>query len=283
MTLTIPTRDLPDGVRIPVLGFGTYKIEPTRTRRCVEAALSVGLRHIDTAQMYGNESGVGQALASSGIDRAELFITTKLNNGNHAPKRARDSFARSLDDLGLDYVDLFLIHWPLPTRYGGDFVSTWETLLELCDDGLARAVGVSNFQIPHLERIIAATGRPPAVNQIEAHPYFANNVVRQWCRDHEIVTEAWSPLGRGVVLTDPAVIAIADRLGRTPAQVVLRWAIERGDIVFPKSTSPERIRENTRVFDFELDTQARTRLDELDQGENGRQGSHPDTMDIIDR
>lgn len=276
--MTIPNVTLSNGATMPQLGFGTFLVAPIDARQAVSAALEAGYRHIDTAQMYHNELPVGQALAESGIPREEIFLTTKLDNGNHRPDDARRSFEASLQALQTDYVDLFLIHWPMPGAYGGDFPATWEVLQEFQADGRARNVGVSNFQIHHLEKL-AEVGLPtPAVNQIEAHPWFANNELREYNAAHGIITQAWSPLGRGQLLADPAIVAVADRLGRTPAQVVLRWAIERGDVVFPKTLSPQRMKENFAIFDFSLDAEATAAIDSLDRGEEGRRGSHPDRM-----
>ncbi len=282
-TPAVPRVPLRDGGSIPQFGFGTYKVDPADATAAVKIALEVGIRHIDTAQMYHNEAEVGRGIAESGVPRKDIFLTTKLNNGNHVPDDARRSFDQSLRDLGTDYVDLFLIHWPLPTRYGGDFPATGRVLTEFLDDGRARHIGVSNFQVAHLLRLIDEVGVVPEVNQIEAHPYLANNQVRAFGATHGIVTEAWSPLARGAVLDDPVVLKVAKEAGRTPAQVVLRWAIERGDVVFPKSVHPERIRENFDVFDFQLTPEWTAALNGLDRGEDGRQGSHPDTMDIIGR
>ena len=279
--LSIPTLELSTGYQIPQFGFGTYKIPAEECVDAVKYALDLGIRHIDTAQMYHNEAEVGRAIEESGIPREEIFLTTKLNNDKHLPEDARKSFQQSLEDLRTDYVDLFLIHWPLPTRYDGDFVQTWRTLLEFQFDEKARTVGVSNFQIHHLDRLIAETGVTPAVNQVEIQPHFANNELRAFHQEHGIVTEAWSPLARGRVLGEEKVAAAAKRLGKTPAQVVLRWGIERGDVLFPKSVHPDRIKENLDIFDFQLDEQAKADLDSLDMGEQGRSGSHPDTMDIL--
>lgn len=279
--LPIPTLELSSGYQIPQFGFGTYKISAEDCVDAVKYALDLGIRHIDTAQMYHNEAEVGRAIEESGIPREEIFLTTKLNNDKHLPEDARRSFAQSLEDLRTDYVDLFLIHWPLPTLYGGDFVQTWRTLLEFEQQGRARTVGVSNFQIPHLERLLKETWVMPAVNQVEIHPHFANNPLRAFHREHNILTEAWSPLARGTIFGDEKVISAAKRLGKTPAQVVLRWGIERGDVLFPKSVTPERIKENLDIFDFQLDEQAKADLDSLDKGEAGRSGSHPDTMDRL--
>jgi 2,5-diketo-D-gluconate reductase A len=277
----IPTIELNDGTSIPQLGFGVFQIPPAETARATEAALEAGYRHIDTAEMYGNERGVGEAVRAAGLNRDEVYITSKLNNGFHEPDVARREFARTLETLGMDHVDLFLIHWPLPTLYGGDFVSTWRTLEEFKADGRARSIGVSNFQVEHLERLAAETDTVPAVNQIEAHPYLRNDAVRTYGESHGIATEAWSPIAKGQVMDDPVIGAIADEVGRTPAQVTLRWHIQRGSIVFPKSTSPARIKENMQLFDFELSADQMARIDALDQGEAGRTGPHPDTMSWV--
>jgi 2,5-diketo-D-gluconate reductase A len=238
----------------------------------------VGYRHIDTAEMYRNERGVGEAVRASGLDRAEVFITSKLNNGYHRPEDARRAFETTLSELGFDYVDLFLIHWPLPTLYGGDFVSTWETLEDFRAEGRARSIGVSNFQVEHLRRLASATQVTPAVNQIELHPYLLNDQVRAYDESHNIATQAWSPIAQGAVLDDPVIAAIAARLERSPAQVVLRWHIERGHIVFPKSATPARIRENFELFDFRLEAGDIAKINALDKGEAGRTGPHPDTF-----
>jgi 2,5-diketo-D-gluconate reductase A len=249
---SIPNVTLNNGQAIPQLGFGVFLIEPKNTAAAVTAALEAGYRHIDTAEMYRNEAEVGEAIAASGLDRSEVFVTSKLNNDAHEPDAAREAFDVTLKALGVDYVDLFLIHWPLPMRYGGDFVSTWKTLEEFYREGRARSIGVSNFQPQHLRRLHGETDIIPAVNQIEAHPYLTQDDVRAFCAQHQIAVEAWSPLGKGTVLDDPVVGRIAERTGKTPAQVVLRWHIQRGDIVFPKSVTPDRIRENIDIFDFEL-------------------------------
>jgi 2,5-diketo-D-gluconate reductase A len=277
----VPTIELSSGAGIPQLGFGVFQIEPNETAGAVKTALDIGYRHIDTAEMYQNEEGVGQGVRDSGLDRADVFVTSKLNNGFHEPDAARRAFDETLSKLGFDYVDLFLIHWPLPTLYGADFVSTWQTLEEFRRDGRARSIGVSNFQVAHLERLARETDTVPAVNQIEAHPYFVNEEVRAYGAEHGIVTEAWSPIAQGKVLDDPVVTQIAEATGKSPAQVVLRWHIQRGDVVFPKSVTPKRIEENFALFDFELSDHDVDALTALDKGEDGRTGPNPDTFDYV--
>ncbi|SPM30925.1 aldo/keto reductase [Mycobacterium terramassiliense] len=277
----VPTIELNDGVSIPQLGFGVFQIKPEETAAAVKRALEIGYRHIDTAEMYGNEKEVAQGIRDAGLDRSEVFVTSKLNNGFHKPDDARRAFDTTLEALQSDYVDLFLIHWPLPTLYGGDFVSTWKVLEEFAKDGRARSIGVSNFQTAHLERLAAETETVPAVNQIEVHPYFGNEQVRTYGRDHGIVTEAWSPIAQGKVLGDPEINRIADARGKSPAQVVLRWHIQRGDVVFPKSVTPERIQANFELFDFELDDSDMAAISALDKGEAGRRGPNPDKFDYV--
>jgi 2,5-diketo-D-gluconate reductase A len=278
---TVPIIELSDGHQIPQLGFGVFQIAPEETAVAVSTALEVGYRHIDTAEMYGNEREVGDAIRSSGLDRAEIYVTSKLNNGFHSPDDARQAFDQTLAELGFDYVDLFLIHWPLPTLYDGDFVSTWKALEEFKHEGRARSIGVSNFQIAHLRRLAAEADVVPAVNQIELHPYLLNDKVRTYDEEHQIATEAWSPIAQGGVLDDPLIMAIAERLGKSPAQVVLRWHIERGNIVFPKSTTPARIRENFELFNFRLDSDDIAKIDGLDKGETGRTGPNPEKFAYI--
>src|SRR5215211_1045217 len=277
-TSTLGTIRLNDGSTIPQLGFGVFQIPPEDTADAVREALEVGYRHIDTAEIYGNEAGVGEAVRSSGLDRADVFVTSKLSNAAHRPDDARRAFDDTLEALGFDYIDLFLIHWPLPTLYDGDFGSTWRTLEEFQRDGRARSIGVSNFQVAHLERLAAHSDVAPAVNQIELHPYFRNQEVDAYGRAHGIATEAWAPIAQGNILDDRAIGDIAGELGRSPAQVVLRWHIQRGNIVFPKSVTPARMRENFEVFDFELGPDEMEEISELDQGEGGRTGPHPDTF-----
>jgi 2,5-diketo-D-gluconate reductase A len=278
---TVPNLTLNDGRSIPQLGFGVFQIEPEDTAKATRLALETGYRHIDTAEMYDNEREVGQGIRDSGISRDEIWVTTKLNNGFHRPDDARKAFDESLEKLGLDHVDLFLIHWPLPTRYDGDYVSTWQTLIEFQKEGRAKSIGVSNFQPDHLDRLAKETDVVPAVNQIEVHPYFTNDTARAYGRDHGIATEAWSPIAQGKVLDDSTISEIAERVGKTTAQVVLRWHIQRDNIVFPKSVTESRVKDNFDIFDFELTDDDLTALDELDKGEDGRTGPNPDTFDYI--
>ncbi|MGB3258049.1 MAG: aldo/keto reductase [Ornithinimicrobium sp.] len=279
--MTVPTLDLHDGTAIPQLGFGVFQVPAEDTKATVLSAFEAGYRHIDTAQMYQNEQGVGEAIAESGLARDEIYVTTKLNNGFHRPDDARRSLDQSLQRLGLDRVDLFLIHWPLPTRYDGDYVSTWQTLVELRDEGKTISAGVSNFQPDHLDRIVSETGVAPVVNQIEVHPYFANEAVREASHRHTALVEAWSPIAQGAVLDDPVLTGVAQELDRTAAQVALRWHVQRGDIVFPKSVNAKRMQQNFEIFDFELSNEQMRTINGLDRGEDGRRGPNPDEMDII--
>ena len=279
--MTVPTITLNNQTTIPQLGFGVFQVPPAQTADTVTKALGVGYRHIDTAEMYGNEQEVGEAIKASGIARDDLYITSKLNNGYHRPDDARRAFAETLDKLGLEQIDLFLIHWPLPTQYDGDYVSTWQTLAEFVGDGRARSIGVSNFQPAHLDRIVAETGVVPAVNQIEVHPYFTNEDARAASIRHGIEVESWSPIAQGKVLDDPVIGTIAAAHGKTPSQVTLRWHIERGDVVFPKSMHEERMRENFDIFDFALTPDEVAAISGLDRGEAGRTGPNPDTFDWI--
>jgi len=273
---SVPSIALNDGNAIPQLGFGVFQIKPDQTAGAVRDALEVGYRHIDTAAMYRNEKEVGQGIRDAGLDRGEVFVTSKLDNGYHRPDDARRAFEGTLSALGSDYVDLFLIHWPLPTLYDGDFVSTWIVLEEFAKEGRARSIGVSNFQPAHLASLAEKSQTVPAVNQIEVHPYFGNEQVRAYNREHHIATEAWAPIAQGKVLDDAAITGIADARGKTPAQVVLRWHIQRGDIVFPKSVHRERMRSN-----FDIDSDEMNTVTGLDRGESGRSGPHPNEFDYI--
>ena len=275
----VPDIMLNNGNSIPQFGFGVFQIPPDDTFDAVTTALRAGYRHIDTAEMYGNERQVGEAIAKSGLARDEVFVTSKLSNACHRPDDARKAFDGTLEAIGSDYIDLFLIHWPLPTRYDGDYVSTWRALEEFYRDGRARSIGVSNFQPHHLRRLHEESEITPAVNQIEVHPYLAQDDVRGFCAEHQIAIEGWSPLAEGAVLGDPTIDSIARRYGKTPAQVVLRWHIERGDIVFPKSVTPGRIRENIDIFDFELSGEDVEAITALNRDE--RTGPDPDKFDFI--
>jgi 2,5-diketo-D-gluconate reductase A len=272
-----PDITLNNGVTIPQLGFGVFQIPPDQTKDATALALEVGYRHIDTAEMYGNEAGVGEAVRASGIDRAEIFVTSKLNNGAHGHDDALAAFAETLSTLDIGYVDLFLVHWPLPTV--SDYVETWKAMEEIYASGKARAVGVSNFQTTHLNRLAAECTVVPAVNQIEVHPYLTNETVRAYGAEHGIATEAWSPIAQGGVLEDPAIVTIAERVGRTPAQVTLRWHVQRGDIIFPKSVTESRVRENFALFDFELTDADIASISALNKDE--RTGPDPDVFDRV--
>ncbi|WP_406142055.1 aldo/keto reductase [Streptomyces sp. NBC_01089] len=273
----VPTISLNNGVQIPQLGFGVFQIEPADTRAATLAALETGYRHIDTAEMYGNEKEVGEAVRDSGLAREDVFVTSKLNNGFHAHDDALKAFDRTLAELRFDYLDLFLIHWPLPDV--GDFVETWRAMEEIYRSGRAKAIGVSNFQPHHVRRLLQETEIVPAVNQIEVHPYLAQDEVRAFGAGHRIATEAWSPIAQGKVLDDPTITGIARRVGRTPAQVTLRWHIQRNDIVFPKSVTRSRVEENFALFDFELTEADMAAITGLDRGE--RTGPDPDTFNYV--
>lgn len=273
-TTPVPYRDLNDGNRLPQLGFGVFQVPEPDTAEAVGHALGAGYRSIDTAAAYGNEAGVRDGLLSSGLEREDVFITTKLRNRDHGRDRVPHAFEQSLERLGGDYVDLYLIHWPIPRK--DLYLETWEAMCALKGDGRVRSIGVSNFQIEHLERIIDATGVVPAVNQIELHPRLQQAELRRFHEEHEIATEAWSPLGKGMFLDDPTIEEIAAAHSRTAAQVVLRWHIQLGNIVIPKSVTPKRIEENFRIFDFELSEDEMQALSELERGE--RTGPDPDTF-----
>ena len=277
----IPTLTLPTGSPIPVLGFGTYKVAPEDAYDAVRRALDVGYRHIDTAQMYGNEAEVGAALDASGIARDQIFLTTKVNNSNHEPERAAASITRSLEELRTDYVDLLLVHWPLPTLYGGDVTLPWPALEDAFNAGGARAIGLSNYEREHVDAVRAIATVTPHVLQVEAHPFLPNADLRAYAHGLGMVFEAWSPLARGRATTDPTLIDIGAQLGVSAAQVALRWAIDRGHLVFPKTLSRQRMATNIDAFSFTLSPDQQARIDALDQGEAGRTGSHPATMNRL--
>jgi 2,5-diketo-D-gluconate reductase A len=271
-SIEIPVKDLRAGTTIPQFGLGVFQVPPKDTFENVTAAIEIGYRHIDTAKAYGNEAQVGQAVRASGIPREDFFITTKLWNDEHAD--ALGGLKASLGRLELDHVDLYLIHWPAPSK--DRYVQAWQGLVEAQRQGLTREIGVSNFQPAHLRRIIDETGVAPAVNQIELHPLLTQPGLRREHADLGIVTEAWSPLAQGAALTEPAVEEIAAEHGRTPAQVVLRWHVQLGNVVFPKSMTPARLEENIDIWDFELSDEEMGRIDALDQGK--RTGPDPDTF-----
>ncbi|SEF23213.1 2,5-diketo-D-gluconate reductase A [Amycolatopsis pretoriensis] len=273
-TTDVPAVELNNGVRIPQFGFGVFQIPPEETAQAVRTALEAGYRHIDTAQMYRNEEGVGAGIAESGLAREDVFVTTKLANDAHGHDNAITALEGSLRRLGFDHVDLYLVHWPLPHK--DNYVRTWQGFEDILRADKARAIGVSNFQPAHLDRLAEETGTVPAVNQIELHPALQQTELREYHRAHGIATEAWSPLAQAEVLDDPALKELAEKHGRTAAQVVLRWHLQLGNIVFPKSSSPERIRQNIDVFGFELDDEDMAAIGKLDDGR--RTGPDPDTF-----
>ena len=265
MTTSIPSLPLHDGGSIPQLGLGTWPLDDGEVEQAVVAAAGIGYRHVDTAAKYGNEVGVGRGLAASGVPRDEWFVTTKLDGGYQGDDRAIAGLDASLQRLGLDYVDLLLIHWPLPQR--DLYVSTWETFIRLREAGKARAIGVSNFKPAHIDRLIAETGVVPAVNQIQLSPAIPRREQREYDSEHGIVTESWSPIGgSGDLLSEPVLRRLADKHGRTPGQIVLRWHVQNGLVAIPKSRNPQRMAENLAVFDFELDGEDLAQLDTLDEG-----------------
>jgi diketogulonate reductase-like aldo/keto reductase len=274
----VPFITLNNGVQMPQLGFGVWQVPDEEAASAVATALEAGYRSIDTAAAYQNEKGTGEAIAASGVPREELFVTTKLWNADHGYDSALRAFDASLEKLGLDYVDLYLIHWPLPER--GLYLDTWRAFEKLHADGRAKAIGVSNFPVDRLQHVLDEGSVVPAVNQIELHPNFPQREARDFHAAHGIATEAWSPLGQGRgLLEDPALAALAAKHGRTPAQVVLRWHVQIGNVVIPKSVTPARIRENIDVFDFELDTEDLAAIDALDNGT--RLGPDPATFDFV--
>jgi 2,5-diketo-D-gluconate reductase A len=274
---TVPTLTLNNGVEIPQLGFGVFQIKPEDTVKATTSALEVGYRHIDTAQMYGNEREVGLAVRESGIAREDVFVTSKLNNNRLERDDILRSFDQTMTDLGFDYLDLFLIHWPLPAV--ADYVARWKVMEEIYATGRVKSIGVSNFHPNHLRNLFAASEITPAVNQIEISPFLGQDELRAFNADHEIVTEAWSPIARGKVADDPVIGRIAERLGRSPAQVTLRWHVQRGVVVFPKSVTRSRIEENFAIFDFELEDADMTAISALDRGE--RTGPNPDEFNYV--
>jgi 2,5-diketo-D-gluconate reductase A len=275
---SVPSLTFNNGVAIPQLGFGVFLIPPAEAATAVTTALRAGYRLIDTAQGYKNEQGVGEAIAGSEVPRDEIFVTTKLVNGQHGYDRALAAFDASTDRLGIDVVDLFLIHWPLPMF--DEYVETWEALEQLLAEGRVRAIGVSNFEIEHLERLANETDITPALNQVELHPNFPQTELRAYHDSHGILTEAWGPLGQNSgMLEDARVLGVADKHDRTPAQVVLRWHIQIRNVVIPKSVTPDRIRENIDVFDFELDNADMETIAQLDMGL--RRGPHPNEFKLV--
>jgi 2,5-diketo-D-gluconate reductase A len=270
----VPQIQLRDGEQIPQIGFGVFLVPPAETMEVVLQALGTGYRHIDTAAAYRNEAEVGQAIRSSGLERSDVFVTTKCFNDDHGYEQAKRALAASLERLEMSHVDLYLIHWPVPSH--DKYVETWKAFVDMRAEGLVRSIGVSNFQPAHLERIIRETGEIPVINQIELHPYFQQRGLRHEHEQLGIVTEAWSPLARGKLLGDPVIVAIAEAHEKTPGQVVLRWHLQIGNVVFPKSVTPSRIDENFDVFDFALTAAEMEAIDELDAGD--RIGPDPDTF-----
>ena len=270
----IPQISLRDAEKIPQLGFGVFQVPPTETTEVVMRALATGYRHIDTAAAYRNEAAVGQAIRASGLERHEVFVTTKCFNDDHGHEKAKRALAASLERLEMDYVDLYLIHWPVPAH--DKYVETWQAFIEMRDEGLIRSIGVSNFEPAHLERVIAQTGETPTINQIELHPYFQQRGLRHEHGQLGIITEAWSPLAQGKVLADPAILEIAEAHAKTPGQVVIRWHLQLGNVVIPKSVTPDRIEENFDVFDFDLSAAEMAAIDDLDAGD--RTGPDPNTF-----
>ena len=262
---SIPAVTLHDGVEIPQLGFGVFQVPPDDTQKVVEEALGVGYRHIDTAAAYRNERGVGAAIAASGIPREELFVTTKLWNSQQGYEATLGASQKSLDRLGFDYVDLYLIHWPVPTE--GRALETWRAFERICEEGRSRTIGVSNFRVEDLEMLEREAETQPTVNQIELHPHFPQAELRAWHLEHRLATEAWSPLAQGDLLINETIAAVAARHEKTPAQVILRWHLQLGNVVIPKSVTPARIRENFELFDFELNDDDMTEIAALDVGQ----------------
>ncbi len=273
-TQSVPKLQMRDGEEIPQLGFGVFQVPPAETEEAVILALNAGYRHLDTAAAYRNEGAVGQAIRASGVDRGEIFVTTKCWNEDQGHEQAKRACHASRERLELEHIDLYLIHWPVPAH--DRYVETWKAFIELQQEGLVRSIGVSNFQQEHLERIVSETGVTPAVNQIELHPHLQQQGLRREHEDLGILTEAWSPLAQGAVLDDPTILEIAEHHAKTPAQVVIRWHVQLGNVVIPKSVTPSRIEENFDVFDFELASEEMEAIKGLDQGR--RTGPDPDTF-----
>ncbi|WP_308493449.1 aldo/keto reductase [Microbacterium terrisoli] len=277
--MTVPTITLNDGNRIPQLGYGTFKVPAADAQRAVSEALELGYRHIDTAAIYGNEAEVGAAIAASGVARDELFVTTKLWNDRHDGDEPNAAIAESLDKLGIEKLDLYLIHWPTPAK--DNYLHAWQKLIQLREAGLTRSIGVSNFLVPHLEKIVSATGVVPAVDQIELHPAYQQREVTSWAAAHDVRIEAWGPLGQGKypLFDDPAVAGPASAHGKSPAQVVIRWHLQHEHVLFPKSVHRERLAQNIDVFDFALTDAEVAAIDAIDPGDgSGRVSSHPDEV-----
>jgi len=273
-TNQVPRVGLRGDIEIPQLGFGVFQVPPEDTAEVVTQALRTGYRHIDTAAAYRNEEGVGEAIRAAGLDRDDVFVTTKCWNGDQGYDEAHRALEQSLRRLGLDHVDLYLIHWPVPAK--DRYVETWKAFVDMQKAGLTRAIGVSNFQPAHLRRIVDETGVTPAVNQVELHPRLQQAALRREHAERGIVTEAWSPLAQGAVLDDPAIVRIAEAHGKTPGQVVIRWHLQLGNVVIPKSVTPERIEQNFDVLDFELSDDDMRAIEALDAGE--RTGPDPDAF-----
>ncbi len=275
-TTEVPVLTLHDGVEMPQLGFGVFQIPPEETQEKVEEALAVGYRHVDTAAAYRNEAGVGAAIAATGVRREDVFVTTKLWNSEQGHDSTLRAFEKSIERLGTGHVDLYLIHWPLPSR--DLFLETWRAFERIQEEGGARSIGVSNFRVEDLERLEREAEKRPTVNQIELHPRLQQAEQRSWHADHDIATEAWSPLAQGDLLEDGTIETVAAHHDRTPAQAILRWHLQIGNVVIPKSSNPERIRENFEVFDFELSEDDMAALERLDAGE--RTGPDPGSFDM---
>jgi 2,5-diketo-D-gluconate reductase A len=273
-TESVPRLPLGGGEEIPQLGFGVFQVPPEDTAEVVTRALGAGYRHVDTAAAYQNEAGVGQALRASGLDRDEVFVTTKCFNDDQGYEEAKHALRASLGQLEMEHVDLYLIHWPVPAH--DRYVETWKAFIEMQEEGLTRSIGVSNFQPAHLRRLIDETGVTPSINQVELHPRLQQPGLRREHAELGILTEAWSPLAQGQVLDDPIITGIAEAQSKTPGQVVLRWHLQLGNVVIPKSVTPERIEENLDVFGFELSDEEMEQIETLDAGE--RTGPDPDTF-----